>query len=276
MTLGAFVRKNRPRWQRLETMLGFIETRGPRRTDRPFLRELSALYRATTGDLAFAQTHYRGTTLLLFLHQLIARAHNQIYRPHRLSSRATGRFFFNEIPQAVRDHLQAVAWSAIIFLMGIALGLSAVQFDERAASIILPNNVLNSIYSGQMWTGGIFSVVPAPVASTFLFTSNISVALLAFAGGLSFGLITAFILFQNGFMLGVAFKLCADYGLLGAMLEFIAAHGLLEISAIIISGAGGYVLANALLNPGSYSRRDALAQQGRSGVRMGNQSSPAL
>ncbi len=257
-------------------MLGFIEARGPRKTDRPFLRELSSLYRATTGDLAFAQTHYRGTTLLLFLHQLVARAHNQIYRTHRFSSQVAGRFFLHEIPQAVRAHLQAVAWSAIIFLMGIALGLSAVQFDERAASIILPSSVLNSIYSGQMWTGSIFSVVPAPVASTFLFTSNISVALLAFAGGLSFGLITAWILFQNGFMLGVAFKLCADYGLLGAMLEFIAAHGVLEISSIIVAGAGGFVVANALLNPGSHSRRDAMAQQGRSAVRMAVACVPAL
>ena len=276
MTLGTFVRNNRPRWQRLETMLGFIETRGPRRTDRPFLRELSALYRATTGDLAFAQTHYRGTTLLLFLHQLVARAHNQIYRPHRFSAQVATRFFLNEIPQAVRAHLQAVAWSAIIFLMGIALGLSAVQFDERAASIILPSSMLNSIYSGQMWTGGIFSVVPAPVASTALFTNNISVALIAFAGGLSFGLITAFILFQNGFMLGVAFKLCADYGLLGALLEFISSHGVLEISSIILAGAGGFVIANALLNPGTYSRSDALAERGRSAVRMAVGCVPAL
>src|SRR5471032_1491522 len=241
MNLGTFVRKNRPRWQRLENMLGFIETRGPRRTDRPFLRELSSLYRATTGDLAFAQTHYRGTTLLLFLHQLVARAHNQIYRPHRFSIRVAGRFFFNEIPRAVRDHLQAVTWSAIIFMMGIALGLSAVQFDERVATIILPSSILDSIYSGHMWTGSIFRIAPAPVLSTVLFTSNISVALLAFAGGLSFGLLTAWILFQNGFMLGVVFKLCAEYGLLVSVLEFIAGHGVLEISAIIVAGGGGFV-----------------------------------
>ena len=276
MTLGTFVRKNRPHWQRLETMLGVIETRGPRRTNRSFLQELSVLYRATTGDLAFAQTHYRGTTLLLFLHQLVARAHNQIYRPHRLSLRAVDHFFRNEIPQAFRNHLQAVTWSAIVFLLGIALGLSAVQFDERAASIILPTSVLNSIYSGQMWTGSIFSVVPAPVASTFLFTSNISVALLAFAGGLSFGFITFWILFQNGFMLGVVFKLCADYGLLGSLLAFIASHGVLEISAIIVSGGAGFVVANALLNPGAYSRRDALAKEGRSAVRMAVACFPAL
>ena len=276
MTLGTFVRRNRPRWERLDGMLRVIELRGPRRTSQTFLQELSALYRAATGDLAFAQTHYGGTTLLLFLSQLVARAHNQIYRPNRLSLRAVENFFRHEIPQALRGHLQAVTWSAIVFLLGIAFGLSAVQFDERAASIILPVNVLNSIYSGEMWTGNIFSVLPAPVASTFIFTSNISVALLAFAGGLSFGLVTFWILFQNGFVLGVLFRLCANYGLLGALFAFVASHGILEISAIVISGGAGFVVANSLLNPGSYPRRDALARKGRSAVRMVVACVPAL
>ncbi len=93
MTLGIFVRKNRPNWQKLESMLGVIESRGPRDLDRAFFQELSALYRATTGNLAFAQTHYRGTTLLIFLHQLVARAHNQIYRSRRLTIRDVERFF---------------------------------------------------------------------------------------------------------------------------------------------------------------------------------------
>ncbi len=268
MTLGTFVRKNRPHWQRLETMLGVIETRGPQGTDRPFLRELSALYRATTAIWLSRRPTIAAPRCCSSSTNLVARAHNQIYRPHRFSIPIAGRFLFNEIPQAVRAHLQAVAWSAIIFLMGIALGLSAVQFDERAASIILPSSVLNSIYSGQMWTGGIFSVVPAPVAFHLSFHQQYLRGAAGVRRGLSFGLITAFILFQNGFMLGVAFKLCADYGLLGALFAFIAGHGILEISSIIIAGAGGFVLANALLNPGSYSRSDALAQQGRSAVRM--------
>ncbi|MCE0499738.1 MAG: stage II sporulation protein M [Methylacidiphilales bacterium] len=276
MTLGAFVRKNRPRWQKLETMLGVIETRGPRRTSRPFLQELSALYRSTTGDLAFAQTHYRGTTLLLFLHQLVARAHHQIYRPHRLTLQIACSFFRNDIPQAIRGHLQAVIWSGIVFLLGIAFGLSAVQFDERVALIILPTEVLNSIYSGHMWTESVFNVLPGAVSSTLLFTSNISVALFAFAGGLSFGLVTFWVLFVNGFLLGVVLKLCSKYGLLGVALEFIAGHGLLEISAIVVSGGAGFVVANALLNPGSWSRADALAVQGRSAVRMALASVPAL
>ena len=276
MTLGAFVRKNRPRWQQLEGMLELMEGRSPRSRQRSFLQELSAAYRATTGDLAFAQTHFRGTTVLLFLHQLVARAHNQIYRARAVSLGDVVLFFRREIPEAVRRHLLAVNWAALIFVTGVMLGLTAVQFDERAASIILPTSILDSIYSGHMWTGPLFSVVPAPVASTMLFTNNISVALLAFAGGLSFGVVTFWILFFNGVMLGMVFKLCANYGLLTALMAFIVTHGFLEISAIILAGGAGFVVANALLQPGDYSRRDALSIQARSGVRMAVAAVPAL
>ena len=276
MTLGNFVRRSRPQWQRLETMLGKVERINLRHVGQPFLQELTSLYRATTGDLAYAQTHFRGTTLLLFLSQLIGRAHNQIYRPHRLTAREAERFVRREIPRAVRIHLQAVIWSAIVFLMGTVLGLSAVQFDERTASLILPSRVLDAIYSGHMWTGGIFSIVPAPVASTVIFTSNASVALLAFAGGLSAGLVTFWILFLNGFMLGVVCKLCADYGLGDGLFAFVAGHGLLEISSIIVAGGAGFVLANALLHPGTLPRREALSRQGRFAVRMVVACLPAL
>jgi uncharacterized membrane protein SpoIIM required for sporulation len=276
MTLGVFVRKNRPHWQELEAMLAQMDRRAPESKRRSFLQELSSTYRATTADLAFAQTHFRGTTVLLFLHQLVARAHNQIYRSRPLAAGEFVRFFRQEIPNAVRHHLVALNWAALIFLTGVMLGLSVVQFDEQAASIILPTRILDSIYSGRMWTGPIFSVLPAPVASTYLFTSNISVALLAFAGGLSFGIISFWILFLNGVMLGVVFKLCSNYGLLGPLLAFVATHGLLEISAIVVSGGAGFVVANALLRPGDYSRGDALSVQSRSALRMAVASVPAL
>jgi uncharacterized membrane protein SpoIIM required for sporulation len=276
MTIGAFVRKNRPRWQQLEEMLGQMEGRAPRSRKRAFLQELSATYRATTGDLAFAQTHFRGTTVLLFLHQLVARGHNQIYRSRSVSPGEAADFVRREIPRAVRAHLGAINWAAVIFVIGVMLGLSVVQFDERAATILVPTKILDSIYSGHMWTGSLFSVLPAPVASTLLFTNNISVALLAFAGGLSFGVISFWILFFNGVMLGMVFKLCANYGLLGPLLAFVVTHGFLEISAIIVAGGAGFVVATALLRPGNYLRRDALSIQARSALRVALAAVPAL
>jgi len=276
MTIGNFVRSNRPHWQRLEEMVALMEGRSPASRQRPFLQELSANYRATAADLAFAQTHFRGTTVLQFLHQLVARAHNQIYRAQAITGAQFVHFFRREIPAAVRSHLTALNWAAVVFVTGLMLGLSAVQFDEHAAAMILPAEIIDSVYSGRMWTGPIFSVVPAPVASTALFTNNISVALVAFAGGLTFGVVTFWILFFNGVMLGMCFKLCANHGLLGALTGFVVTHGFLEISSIVLAGGAGFVVANALLRPGDYSRRDALAVQARAGVRMAVAAVPAL
>ncbi len=276
MTLGTFVRKNRPRWQQLEQMITLMEQRSREARRRTFLQELSAAYRATAADLAFAQTYFGGTTVLLFLHQLVGRAHNQIYRSRGLSLKEAIHFFRREIPEATRRHLTAVSWSALVFVIGIMLGLSAVQFDERSATLLVPTQILDSIYSGRMWTGPIMSVLPAPVMSTMLVTNNISVALLAFVGGLTFGVVSFWILFFNGVMLGMVFKLCANYGLLGPLAGFIATHGFLEISAVVLAGGAGFVMANALLRPGNYSRRDALSVQARAAVRMAVATVPAL
>lgn len=276
MTLGNFVRRNRPRWQRLEEMLGLMEQRSPSSRKRVFLQELSSAYRATAADLAFAQTHFRASTVLLFLHQLVARAHNQIYRSRGLSIAEAVHFLRREIPDAARRHLTAISWAALIFVTGIMLGLSAVQFDEQAAAVLVPTAILDSIYSGHMWTGPIMSVLPAPVTSTLLVTNNLTVALLAFVGGLTFGVVSFWILFFNGVMLGMVFKLCAKYGLLGPLLGFVATHGFLEISAVILAGGAGFVMANALLRPGDYSRRDALSVQARAAVRLAVATVPAL
>ena len=258
-------------------MLGVIEARGPRKTDRPFLRELTTHYRATTGDLAFAQTHYRGTTLLLFLHQLVARAHNQIYRPHRLSGRETSRFFLNEIPQAVRSHLQAVVWSAIIFMLGIALGLSAVQFDERAASIILPNNI-SSIRSIRDRCGREASSASCPRRSPRHCFSPVIFRWHCWPLPGDFRLALS----RPGFF----FRTDSCWVFASSCVPTTACWGLFSRSLRVMAswksarsfsrGGGGYVVANALLNPGSYSRGDALAQQGRSAVRMALACVPAL
>ncbi|PTY01288.1 hypothetical protein DB346_13200, partial [Verrucomicrobia bacterium LW23] len=144
-----------------------------------------------------------------------------------------------------------------------ALGLAAVQADERVAHLVLPTSVIEDVYAGRMWTRSIFSAVPSTVSSTIILSNNITVAFWCFIGGMSCGIVTTLILVLNGFILGAAFKLCAQHGLLVDLLEFIASHALVEISTIVLAGASGYVLASALLSPGNLSRVDALSVRGK-------------
>ncbi|PAW77250.1 MAG: hypothetical protein B9S32_12160 [Verrucomicrobia bacterium Tous-C9LFEB] len=268
MTMTSFIRKNRARWERLEALLTQYESKAPTQFGRETIRELSSLYRGCTSDLAYAQTYYPNTTLLQFLHQLAGRAHHQIYRSEPFSLTAFTRFFRYDVPEAARANLNYLALAVIIFLTAFALGLTAVSTDPGVAALVVPQPILEDIYAGKLWTQSLFSAMPASVSSALIFTNNISIAFLCFAGGLTCGGYTVLLLLLNGFILGVIFKLCADHNLLWPLFQFVTGHGFVELSVILVAGAAGLVLASALLSPGTYSRLDALNLRGKSAVRL--------
>jgi uncharacterized membrane protein SpoIIM required for sporulation len=94
--------------------------------------------------------------------------------------------------------------------------------------------------------------------SGLIATNNIRVAVLAFVLGFTFGLGTTFVLFNNGLMLGTVFGVCHNYGMADRLLTFIAPHGVLELTAIFISGGAGLLISRSLLFPGRYKRMDSL------------------
>ena len=60
----------------------------------------------------------------------------------------------------------------------------------------------------------------------------------------------------------------ANVGLLDYLMTFIVGHGVLELFAIAVAGAAGFLLGLALIAPGDLTRREALVVQGRTAIRM--------
>ena len=83
-------------------------------------------------------------------------------------------------------------------------------------------------------------------------------------------------LFDGVPVLGTIFAVVQGYGMTGGLLAFTAAHGPLEMSAIVLSGGAGLRLAWAILRPGERSRRDALRLAGAQAVRVMLLVTPAL
>ena len=89
-----------------------------------------------------------------------------------------------------------------------------------------------------------------PLAASGIIVNNIRVAFLCFAGGIALGVGSLLLLAFNGLSIGAVSGHFANTGLLGYLWTFVIGHGLLELFAIWVAGAAGFLLGKALFLPG--------------------------
>jgi uncharacterized membrane protein SpoIIM required for sporulation len=110
------------------------------------------------------------------------------------------------------------------------------------------------------WPGWAISL---GIVANFLFSHNTVVGILAFCLGLLAGVPTILLIAYQGLMLGAFLALHYNRDLTVDFLGWIAIHGVTEITAILLCGAAGLVVAEKMLFPDRYSRVDSLAMHGR-------------
>jgi uncharacterized membrane protein SpoIIM required for sporulation len=107
-----------------------------------------------------------------------------------------------------------------------------------------------------------------PLMASGIITNNVRVAIACFAGGIFLGVGSLILLAFNGLAIGAFAGHFANAGLLDYLLTFILGHGALELFAIWVAGAAGFLLGRSVVAPGRLSRTDALVISGRLAVRM--------
>jgi uncharacterized membrane protein SpoIIM required for sporulation len=146
--------------------------------------------------------------------------------------------------------------------------------DPVLRQALVPGELRQVMEAGRTWT----DIEPAmrPAMATVIFTNNIRVAFFAFAGGVLFGLGTVYVLVSNGLMLGGVLGAAQFYGVAPLLWAFISPHGYLELSCIVIAGAAGLMLGDALLRPGLLMRREALPRAARQAIELVLGAAPVL
>ncbi|GEN13123.1 Uncharacterized membrane protein SpoIIM, required for sporulation [Myxococcus fulvus] len=265
LALTTFVAQKREGWKSLE---GLLERQRAGTLTLDELRTLDTLYRRAASDLALAQTFYPDTDAHRFLNQLCARAYAAIYQPPRERWAAVRGFFRRDFPRTLRRELGFVGASAALFCLGLLLGALVVLWEPRGAELLVPSGVRQYVAQGRMWTDDILSVAPPNSVSSGIATNNLTVTILTFAMGIFAGLGTMFILVNNGVQIGAITALCIREGMTVGFLDFIAAHGPVELSIIVIAGGAGLMVGQALVDPGELPRSQALALRGREAVKL--------
>lgn len=262
----SWLKKRQPYWARLEALLDDIKEHGLHALGRDELRELGLLYRQTATDLSAVRGDTSSVQQARYLNQLLGRAHNAVYSGQKKTVGRLAEFFWNEYPVIFRQYLRYTLVATGIFAVGALAGMFLTLSNPDFMREFLGPHMVSTIEKHEMWTHSIVSA--APQESSFIMTNNMTVSFLTFAGGITAGLWTLFQLFFNGMMLGVIGVACGMNQMSLKLWSFVAPHGVLELPAIFIAGGAGLRLAQALLFPGTLSRRDSLAVGGNEAVRL--------
>lgn len=266
MQFEQMVRQRKRDWERLESLLKRIEREHVTSLSQGELVEFGQLYRSATSDLATAQRDFPHKDVAEYLNQLVGRAHPVVYRGEPLIWRRLWQFYRRGLPQLYRELVPFIAASAVLLFGPAIFGFLMLRFNPDAAPLVMSPALIDLIKSGTQWWKDLNEA--NEIGSAFIMTNNLSVSFLAYTGGMTFGLLTFYVLVANGVSIGATLGLLDYYGNAGPLWEFIAGHGVLELSEITFAGGAGLMLGYALLRPGLVSRRDALGAAAQKSARL--------
>lgn len=259
MNLDAFVRARSEGWSRLEELVRAAKRR-PESLGPDGVLRLGSLYRSAAADLALARRAFPGDPVVERLERVVAPARALVYSTpsRRLALR---HFVTHGYWRLVAERKVPLALATVL-LFGPAFLAGAWALDDPgAASGLVPpeyQTVTEPRTEGQDLG---LTVEQEAAFSSEIMTNNIRVSLLAFAAGILAGLGTAGVLVLNGVLFGTITGLAVGAGNAAPFFELVSAHGVLELSCIVVAGAAGLRLGWSLVEPGRATRGDALRRE---------------
>ncbi|MDQ2726324.1 MAG: stage II sporulation protein M [Actinomycetota bacterium] len=259
MDIDRFLAENRPAWDRLRQLT--TRARRQRNLSGTELEELVDLYQRASGHLSHAQVAFADPAVLSELSVLVGGSSAVIYGTRSGQRPRIGSFFTTTFPAAFW-HVRRLFVLAAALTLGPALAVGLWIANSSAARSASAPAAVRQAYVNHDFAA-YYSSEPAGAFATQVYTNNVRVAAEAFAGGVVFGIPTAFLLVENGANLGSATGLFAAAGQQGKFWGLILPHGLIETTSVILAGAAGLRLGVTVIDPGDRKRGRALAEEGR-------------
>jgi uncharacterized membrane protein SpoIIM required for sporulation len=272
MNIANLLDKRRSNWGELERLCEAMEVRG--RTDKAGpqykgaagIVRFATLYRGACADLALADAYQLPPATVTYLHRLVARSHNQLYRAGKFEPTGWFDMIFRVAPREIYgDACVRVATLVFfgLFALSMYLGYQQTLFPDFANVIVGEAGLeqMEEMYEMEL-VGSLDHYVQM---SSFYIMHNTGIGLKCFAYGILI-VPCLYILSSNAVTLGTVFGYMAreDVASRDNFFEFVTAHGPFELTAIALSAAAGLRLGMGLFATGGLSRIDSVR---RSAVR---------
>jgi uncharacterized membrane protein SpoIIM required for sporulation len=253
--LDVFVTERAPLWRRLD------ELSGRRRLTADEADELVSLYRTTATDLSLVQSRTPDPATTARLSRLLAQARAAVVG----GSRRTG---WAALAHGVRVDFPVAVYRTWRWWVGVAAAnvviagamMIYLRNHPERLSRVLPSSALRQLVDHDF--ANYYSAHPAQSFALQVWTNNAVVtALDLFLGVTLIG--TLYVLANNIVNVGVVGGALLGAGKGTLFFGLILPHGMLELTAVFVSGGVGLRTGWAWIAPGRRTRSQALAEAGR-------------
>lgn len=260
-----FEQQHRDLWQLVEQSLD-----KPARVENSIL--LTEHYMLLCQHLALSKQRLYDNALIERLNNLVMRLYRELYRYKSSSRLNLYSFLMREFPLAIYRHRYFIYVALLVFVVpGIMAGVW-IYIDENAIYSVLDGpdvRQVEQMYDPEARVLGRERESETDIMMFgFYIQNNISVAFRCFAGGLLAGIGTLLVLFFNGLHIGSIAGHLTRLDYVDTFYPFVVGHGSFELTAIVFSGATGLRLGYSILNPGPFSRLNALRLAGQDVIPM--------
>jgi uncharacterized membrane protein SpoIIM required for sporulation len=265
VTQATFVERRTAAWRTLDALLTRANRRGLRRLQPEDVEQIGQLYRAVTSDLAYASGRGYDARLIVYLNRLVARAHAYVYGNASTTGwQRVARFYTQSFPREFRRSFGYIAVCTAITIAAAVVAYVLVRTHPADAYALLPDQLIPAQIKKSLHDSNFaFDPSSSPAMASAIITNNVRVAIMAFAGCVTLGLLTLWIILFNGLMLGGVGALFTNAGFGTDFWATVAPHGVIELTAIQIAGAAGLLISAGIVAPGRMRRRDAIAAAAR-------------
>jgi uncharacterized membrane protein SpoIIM required for sporulation len=268
MKVVDLLEKRRPNWQELERLCEHAQSGTGQTTNPAEVSRLGTLYRAACADLALAYAYQLPQNTVQYLHRLVGRAHNQLYRSRRFEFAKWTHMLVFDVPKTIfHDRyvqtMFCVFWG--LFILSAYLAYSKTAWPDFAEQVLTTDGLgaLEKMYEKPIdgsQRAGDMNVFMAG----YYTQHNTGIGLQCFAWGLLVVpglLVTMF----NAISLGAAFGYMArpDVPAGDNFFHFVTAHGPFELTAIVLSAGAGLRLGMSWMMTKGLTRSAALRKAGR-------------
>jgi hypothetical protein len=192
MREAMFIKKNEQKWKA-------YQQEDPANPD-----EASERFITLMDDLAFAKTFYPKSKATRWINGLASGIYQNIYRNKKEKYSRVFSFWKYELPLIIRRHHRTFLFTTLIFILFVALGVFSTKQDPDFVRGILGENYMK-MTEDNIAKGDPFGVYKGESPFNMFIRigfNNIKVAFITFVGGFTGGLLTFYLLWSNGIMLG--------------------------------------------------------------------------